>query len=176
MRWLLFLHVVAAVLTLAAACICLSCPAAATHRAGLTSCLLACLEPAWHNAFAGQIIFRMRRPMYLINSSIYIEVGPAVLCRMQRLTSVQCGRKLVAVAPCWQFHAQAVLSAARRGAGGNAWHGAQARLVQHTALRQPEPLLAGPLMVVQDGGGNVIGEVHQRWHLWQRNYDLYISE
>lgn len=28
----------------------------------------------------------------------------------------------------------------------------------------------------QDGAGNVVGEVHQRWHLWKRNYDLYISE
>lgn len=37
-------------------------------------------------------------------------------------------------------------------------------------------LLAGPLVVMQDGGGNVIGEVHQRWHLWQRNYDLYIGK
>ncbi|KAL4433405.1 hypothetical protein ABPG77_010258 [Micractinium sp. CCAP 211/92] len=47
----------------------------------------------------GQVIFRMRRPMYLINSSIYVE----------------------------------------------------------------------------DGAGNVVGEVHQRWHLWRRNYDLYIN-
>ena len=32
------------------------------------------------------------------------------------------------------------------------------------------------LFTRQDGGGNVIGEVHQRWHLWKRNYDLYIGE
>ncbi|PSC69495.1 Altered inheritance rate of mitochondria 25 [Micractinium conductrix] len=48
----------------------------------------------------GQVIFTMRRPFYLINSSIYIE----------------------------------------------------------------------------DGGGNIVGEVHQRWHLWKRNYDLYIDK
>ncbi|KAL4451629.1 hypothetical protein ABPG75_007291 [Micractinium tetrahymenae] len=47
----------------------------------------------------GQVIFRMRRPMYLINSSIFVE----------------------------------------------------------------------------DGAGNVVGEVHQRWHLWRRNYDLYMN-
>ena len=28
---------------------------------------------------------------------------------------------------------------------------------------------------VEDGEGNTIGEVQQRWHLWQRNYDLYID-
>ena len=28
---------------------------------------------------------------------------------------------------------------------------------------------------VEDGEGSTIGEVQQRWHLWQRNYDLYID-
>ncbi|KAL0047615.1 hypothetical protein WJX82_007792 [Trebouxia sp. C0006] len=28
---------------------------------------------------------------------------------------------------------------------------------------------------VEDGEGKTIGEVQQRWHLWQRNYDLYID-
>lgn len=28
---------------------------------------------------------------------------------------------------------------------------------------------------VEDGEGNTIGEVQQQWHLWQRNYDLYID-
>lgn len=28
----------------------------------------------------------------------------------------------------------------------------------------------------QDGAGAVVGEVHQRWHLWRRNYDLYIDK
>lgn len=30
-------------------------------------------------------------------------------------------------------------------------------------------------MFVEDGSGNIIGEVQQRWHLWRRNYDLYIG-
>jgi hypothetical protein len=33
-----------------------------------------------------------------------------------------------------------------------------------------------PLPHKQNGGGEVVGEVHQRWHLWQRKYDLYIGE
>lgn len=32
-----------------------------------------------------------------------------------------------------------------------------------------------PRLTAQDGGGNVVGEVHQRWHLWRRKYDLYIG-
>ena len=28
---------------------------------------------------------------------------------------------------------------------------------------------------MEDGEGSTIGEVQQRWHLWQRNYDLYID-
>ena len=28
---------------------------------------------------------------------------------------------------------------------------------------------------VEDGEGKTIGEVQQRWHLWQRKYDLYID-
>ena len=31
-------------------------------------------------------------------------------------------------------------------------------------------------MNIEDGAGNVIGEVHQRWHLWQRNYAIYIDK
>lgn len=30
-------------------------------------------------------------------------------------------------------------------------------------------------MFIEDGNGQVIGEVQQRWHLWRRNYDLYIG-
>ena len=29
---------------------------------------------------------------------------------------------------------------------------------------------------VEDGEGAVIGEVRQRFHLWQRNYDLYLGK
>jgi hypothetical protein len=38
------------------------------------------------------------------------------------------------------------------------------------------PLPTIRLSPVQDGEGNVVGEVQQRWHLWRRNYDLYIGE
>ncbi|KAK9808529.1 hypothetical protein WJX73_005262 [Symbiochloris irregularis] len=31
-------------------------------------------------------------------------------------------------------------------------------------------------IIVEDGGGQVVGEVHQRWHLWKRNYDLYVDK
>ncbi len=31
-------------------------------------------------------------------------------------------------------------------------------------------------MNIEDGEGNVIGEVHQRWHLWRRNYSIYIDK
>ena len=50
--------------------------------------------------FAGQVILKLRRPMYLINSTIYVE----------------------------------------------------------------------------DGEGNVVGEVRQRFHVWQRNYDIYLDK
>ena len=29
---------------------------------------------------------------------------------------------------------------------------------------------------VEDGAGTLIGEVRQRFHLWQRNYDLYLGK
>ena len=28
---------------------------------------------------------------------------------------------------------------------------------------------------VEDAEGNIVGEVHQRWHLWKRKYDLYLN-
>ncbi len=28
---------------------------------------------------------------------------------------------------------------------------------------------------MEDGAGNVIGEVHQKWHLWRRRYDLVLN-
>lgn len=31
-------------------------------------------------------------------------------------------------------------------------------------------------MFVEDGQDNVIGEIHKRWHLYQRNYDLYLDK
>ncbi|KAK9863287.1 hypothetical protein WJX84_002469 [Apatococcus fuscideae] len=31
-------------------------------------------------------------------------------------------------------------------------------------------------MNIEDGEGNVVGEVHQSWHLWQRNYAIYIGK
>ncbi|KAK9815898.1 hypothetical protein WJX72_011575 [[Myrmecia] bisecta] len=39
-------------------------------------------------------------------------------------------------------------------------------------VRRPFYLINSTIFV-EDGAGNVIGEVKQRWHLWQRNYDLY---
>eukprot|EP00891_Asterochloris_glomerata_P005344 jgi/Astpho2/5344/Aster-x0674 len=30
-------------------------------------------------------------------------------------------------------------------------------------------------LFVEDGAGNVIGEVHQKWHLWRRRYDLVLN-
>ena len=35
--------------------------------------------------------------------------------------------------------------------------------------------LINSTIVVEDGEGNEIGEVRQRWHLWKRNYDLYFG-
>ncbi len=29
---------------------------------------------------------------------------------------------------------------------------------------------------VENGAGEVIGEVHQRFHLWRRTYDLYMDK
>lgn len=29
---------------------------------------------------------------------------------------------------------------------------------------------------IEDGAGEVVGEVHARWHPWQRNYDLYLAK
>jgi len=31
-------------------------------------------------------------------------------------------------------------------------------------------------MFVEDGGGGVIGEVRQQWHLLKRNYALYLGK
>lgn len=35
--------------------------------------------------------------------------------------------------------------------------------------------LINSTIFVEDGEDNVVGEVHQRWHLWKRNYDLYLN-
>lgn len=31
-------------------------------------------------------------------------------------------------------------------------------------------------MFVETGDGHTIGEIHQRWHLYKRNYDLYLEK
>ncbi|KAL4856200.1 putative AAA domain-containing protein [Chlorella vulgaris] len=41
-------------------------------------------------------------------------------------------------------------------------------------MRRPFYLI-NSTMYIEDGAGNVVGEVQQRWHLWRRNYDLYIE-
>ena len=35
--------------------------------------------------------------------------------------------------------------------------------------------LINSTIIVEDGEGNEIGEVKQRWHLWKRKYDLYFG-
>ncbi|GLC40982.1 hypothetical protein PLESTB_000960200 [Pleodorina starrii] len=42
-------------------------------------------------------------------------------------------------------------------------------------LRRPAYLVSST-MHVEDGAGNPIGEIHQRWHLLKRNYDLYLQK
>ncbi len=29
---------------------------------------------------------------------------------------------------------------------------------------------------IEDGTGATVGEVHQRWHMWRRKYDLYLGQ
>ena len=41
-------------------------------------------------------------------------------------------------------------------------------------VRRPMYLINSTI-IVEDGEGNEIGEVKQRWHLWRRNYDLYFG-
>ena len=41
-------------------------------------------------------------------------------------------------------------------------------------MRKPAHLINSTI-VVEDGEGNEIGEVKQRWHLWKRNYDIYLG-
>ncbi len=41
-------------------------------------------------------------------------------------------------------------------------------------LRRPFYFINSTILI-EDGEGNVVGEVHQRWHLWRRNYDLYLG-
>lgn len=41
---------------------------------------------------------------------------------------------------------------------------------QHSSLT-----LSCSSLFVEDGAGNVIGEVHQKWHLWRRRYDLVLN-
>lgn len=42
-------------------------------------------------------------------------------------------------------------------------------------VRRPAYLISST-MFVEDGAGTVIGEIHQRWNLLKRNYDLYINK
>ena len=35
--------------------------------------------------------------------------------------------------------------------------------------------LINSTIIVEDGEGNEIGEVKQRWHPWKRKYDLYFG-
>ncbi|KAG2438624.1 hypothetical protein HXX76_005172 [Chlamydomonas incerta] len=42
-------------------------------------------------------------------------------------------------------------------------------------LRRPAYLVSST-MFVEDGAGNVLGEIHQRWNLLKRNYDLYMGK
>uniref|UniRef100_A0A383V788 Phospholipid scramblase n=1 Tax=Tetradesmus obliquus TaxID=3088 RepID=A0A383V788_TETOB len=41
-------------------------------------------------------------------------------------------------------------------------------------VRRPAYLL-NSYMYIEDPEGEVVGEVRQRWHLWKRNYDLYLG-
>ena len=41
-------------------------------------------------------------------------------------------------------------------------------------VRRPVYLINSTI-IVEDGEGNPVGEVHQRWHLWKRKYDLYLE-
>jgi len=42
-------------------------------------------------------------------------------------------------------------------------------------IRRPFYLL-NSLMYIEDTKGEVLGEIHQRWHLWRRKYDLYVNK
>ena len=35
--------------------------------------------------------------------------------------------------------------------------------------------LINSTIFVEDADGNVVGEVRQRFHVWQRNYDIYLD-
>lgn len=41
-------------------------------------------------------------------------------------------------------------------------------------VRRPMYLINSTI-IVEDGEGNAIGEVKQRWHPWKRKYDLYFG-
>ncbi|GMH43421.1 hypothetical protein BSKO_11343 [Bryopsis sp. KO-2023] len=41
-------------------------------------------------------------------------------------------------------------------------------------IRRPMYLISST-MYVEDGEGEVIGSIHQRWHLYRRNYDMYLG-
>lgn len=41
-------------------------------------------------------------------------------------------------------------------------------------VRRPAYLINSTI-IVEDGEGTPVGEVHQRWHLWKRKYDLYLE-
>lgn len=42
-------------------------------------------------------------------------------------------------------------------------------------LRRPAYLVSST-MYIEDGAGEVIGEVQQRWHLWRRRYNLFLGK
>mmetsp|Transcript_23118 Transcript_23118/g.72144 ORF Transcript_23118/g.72144 Transcript_23118/m.72144 type:complete len:107 (-) Transcript_23118:28-348(-) len=42
-------------------------------------------------------------------------------------------------------------------------------------VKRPMYLISSSIFV-EDAAGNVVGECQQRWHLWQRNYDLYYNK
>jgi len=42
-------------------------------------------------------------------------------------------------------------------------------------IRRPFYFL-NSLMYIEDAKGEVLGEIHQRWHIWRRKYDLYINK
>ena len=41
-------------------------------------------------------------------------------------------------------------------------------------LRRPAYLINSTIYI-ENGDGEVIGEVRQKWHLWQRNYDVFLD-
>lgn len=100
----------------------------------------------------GRVLFRVRRPFYWINSSMFIEDPQA---------------RAVVTRP--SFRTPKPSPQGRRPAPGQS-PGSPGPIQSET---EPPCNLFPPLPHVQ---GNVLGEVHQRWHLLQRNYDVYIGK